>query len=132
MFCSSCGQAAEPSDRFCGSCGAPNQGERPAPTAYQNSNLGAQQGQTSGSGGPKSEKNGLATAALVIGLVSAGLFEFIFVPLVAVIISSFALSKAQKLTKAGATKPGTGKSVAGLVLGIVYLMVSLFYMAGWN
>ena len=92
-----------------------------SPTPNQSTNTGQVQG-------TPAESNGLATAALVLGILSALFFEFVFVPIAALVVSSFALSKSTSLANKGQKKTGKGKSIAGLILGGVYL----FTWFGWN
>jgi len=133
MYCSSCGTGVGQEASFCGSCGQPIQLRKSAddtkaspsapisPNAKQPTNTGQVQG-------TPAESNGLATAALVLGILSAGFFEFVFVPIAALVVSSFALSKSTSLANKGQKKTGKGKSIAGLILGGVYL----FTWFGWN
>ena len=132
MFCSKCGNQVTEQVKFCGACGNPIQRGQSAketkaassppisPTPNQSTNTGQVQG-------PPAESNGLATAALVLGILSALFFEFVFVPIAALIVSAFALSKSTSLANKGQKMTGKGKSVAGLVLGAVYLFAWFWF-----
>lgn len=133
MYCSSCGIGVGQEASFCGSCGKPIQPLKSADDAKVSPSApispDAKQ-PTITSQGPStgSESNGLATAALVLGILSAMFFEFVFVPIAALVVSAFALSKSTSLANKGQKKTGKGKSVAGLILGGVYL----FVWFAWN
>ena len=133
MYCSKCGNQVTEQVKFCGFCGNATQRGQSAketkeassppisPTPNQSTNTGQVQG-------TPAESNGLATAALVLGILSALFFEFVFVPIAALVVSAFALSKSASLANKGQKKTGKGKSVAGLILGGVYL----FVWFAWN
>jgi len=132
MYCTKCGNQVNEQVKFCGSCGTPIQGEQSAkdtkavssppisPAPNQSTNTSQVQG-------TPAESNGLATAALVLGILSAAFFEFVFVPIAALVVSAFALSKSTSLANKGQKKTGKGKSIAGLILGGVYLSVWFIY-----
>ncbi len=66
--------------------------------------------------------NKYATPALVVGIVAAMFYE-IFVPsIAAIILGSLGMNQATVLQNEGEQKTGRGKSIAGLVLGLVYLL----------
>ena len=75
----------------------------------------------------KSERNKWAAPALWLGL-SSTLFAFLFVPpILAIVFGAKGMTRATILANASAPKTGKGMSIAGLILGIVYLGVA-FYM----
>ena len=133
MFCTICGYQITAQVKFCGSCGNPTQRgqsaeETKAAPSPQISPAPNESADTSHAQGTPAESNGLATAALVLGILSALFFEFVFVPIAALVVSAFALSKSTSLANKGQGKTGKGKSIAGLILGGVYL----FIWFGWN
>ena len=133
MYCSKCGNQVTEQVKFCGSCGnAIQRGqlakETKAASSPPISPTPTQPTNTDQVHGTPAESNGLATAALVLGILSALFFEFVFVPIAALVVSAFALSKSTSLANKGQKKTGKGKSVAGLILGGVYL----FVWFAWN
>lgn len=72
------------------------------------------------------EKNKWAVPALVLGLVSI-FFAFIFVPsILAIVFGALGLSRSTELANAKQAKTGKGMSIAGLVLGLVYLFIGFY------
>jgi hypothetical protein len=128
MFCSSCGTGVDEGSSFCGSCGSPTRRAKSKElmdTQQQVANVTqAPANNNEAQGEPKViQTNGLAIAALVLGVCSALFFEFLFVPVVAIVVSSLALAKSTSLRNDGQIKTGKGFSIAGLVLGGVFLFV---------
>ena len=76
-------------------------------------------------------KNGLATAALVLGIASVVLFETIIVPLAAIGLGIGALARSATLAKQGVQSTGKGFSVAGIVLGGLFLFVGIYVVSQW-
>lgn len=93
----------------------------PAPPA------GAQQGYPPAHGQPPAQSNGLATAALVLGIVGLLLFWTVWGGLIlgalAIVFGATGVQKG----KQGA--PNQGLAVAGLVLGIITVVGSLLFLA---
>lgn len=65
---------------------------------------------------PETPRNPAATTGLILGLASILFYEVGLVPILAIVFSGIGLSK-------GPT--GKGKAIAGLVLGILYTLVSM-------
>ena len=76
------------------------------------------------------QKNGLAIAALVLGILSVLLFETVVVPLVAIFLGVAALFKASTLTRLGVERSGKVMAIIGTSLGGVYFIVGLLVAAG--
>jgi hypothetical protein len=76
----------------------------------------------------KESKNRLATIGLTLGIVSYFLFQFVFVPIGAVVISALALEKATHLNNKGVARNGRVRALIGFILGTLMLIVwfSLF------
>jgi len=71
-------------------------------------------------------KNKWATPALVLGVVSV-FFGWLFLPpIFAIVFGSMGLNRSAVLANDGQKKSGKGQSIAGLVLGIVYLLLSFY------
>ncbi|TMK35191.1 MAG: DUF4190 domain-containing protein [Actinobacteria bacterium] len=68
------------------------------------------------------QTNGLATASLVLGVLSLVLF-FTFVIILAIVFGAIGVSRANQ----GA--PNRSMAVAGLVLGIAGIVVGIFFVA---
>ena len=66
--------------------------------------------------------NKFATAALVVGIVAAIFYELFIPSIAAIVLGSLGMNQATVLQNEGVRKTGKGKSVAGLVLGLVYLL----------
>jgi hypothetical protein len=66
--------------------------------------------------------NKFATPALVLGITSAVLYEFFLPSIVAIVLGAMGVGRSTELKKDGVEKTGHGKSVAGLILGLVYLL----------
>jgi hypothetical protein len=109
MFCSKCGQSLEVEAEFCPKCG------KPASKLDLANSVPAEAGPIA------SVKNPLATPALVLGILSAFFYEFVFFQVAALMVGIFGVNRATELAKSGEAKTGKGKSIAGLVLGAVYL-----------
>jgi len=129
MFCSQCGASASDSDSFCSSCGAQVRASKgpKAETRINTSNpeLVTTTSQTSSL---TPQKNSLSTVALVLGIVSFFLFEFLIFPIAAVVTASLALSKSSDLSRKGISNTGKGKSIAGLILGVIYSLLGFYYL----
>lgn len=69
-----------------------------------------------------SEKNGVAVAALVLGVLSAVLVYSFFIQVAAIITGVVGLSKAKGLASRGVEKTGKGMAIAGVVLGVLFLL----------
>ena len=102
-FCSHCGhEYAESDATFCSNCGR----SLSAATALA-------------PGGRKG--NPAAVAALIIGIVSIFSGEFTLIPVLAIIFGAIGVHKAAALGGRGRRK-----AWAGLILGIIYFIVSLY------
>ena len=75
------------------------------------------------------QKNRAAIFALVLGSASVVLFETFIIPLAAIIISIIALYRASELRYLGVEKRGFGFSLAGAILGIVFMLVPLIRLS---
>lgn len=127
MFCTQCGTAVQHEAVFCTACGAKVSGDVRQSTS---SNSPSSQS-TENASRVTADKNSLSTFALVMGIASVFVFEFVIVPIVAVVVSSLALAKSAELSRKGASKTGKGQSVAGLVLGVVYSLLGFYYLLLW-
>lgn len=124
MYCTKCGKEAGRSDKFCTDCGL---------------KIGTSDGEvkkllvsdTAANTQQKESSNSLSNFALGLGIASAFFFEFVFIPIAAVVVSAISLSKASELTRANVEKTGKGKSIAGLILGIVYSLLGFYYLTLW-
>lgn len=76
---------------------------------------------------PKVETNQFSTAALVTGLVAVIFFEFFIPSIAAIILGALGMNRATVLANNKVLKTGKGNSIAGLVLGIVYLLCGFYY-----
>lgn len=133
MFCTSCGEKQNPLDKFCPSCGAhlnlgARQGINSQPQISSSSHS-AVNSKDQGSGG---ESNKLSRVALTLGILSAFFFEFVLLPIVAVVISSLALVRASELAQKLTPKTGKGISIAGLILGSVYSLIGFYYLVAFR
>lgn len=71
-------------------------------------------------------KNKWATPALAVGIVSV-FFGWLFIPpILAITFGSMGLNRSAVLANSGQKKTGKGSSIAGLVLGILYLLLSFY------
>ena len=70
---------------------------------------------------PTPVTNKYATAALVVGILAAIFYEFFIPSIAAIILGALGMNQATALQNDGVKITGKGKSVAGLVLGLVYL-----------
>lgn len=125
MFCSNCGKKGQ-TGNFCENCGTSlNSKEKSlaADTKPAGISSGGTTSSSSGVGAGKSTENQVANWALGFGIASAVFFEFLIPNLVAIVLGSIGLNKASELARQGAAKTGKGKSMAGLVLGIIYVLV---------
>ncbi|MCJ7439879.1 MAG: DUF4190 domain-containing protein [Acidimicrobiia bacterium] len=85
------------------------------------------QWQSSGPIQGPARNNGMAIASLVCGIASFPVLGFCFlgfIPAVLAIIFSF-VSKSQ-IAQSGGTQTGGGMATAGLVLGIICIVLSIF------
>jgi hypothetical protein len=73
------------------------------------------------------QKNKWAVPALVLGIVSAFLAFLIVPPILAIVFGSLGISRSSDLQNEGVKKTGSGMSMAGLILGIVYIGIGF-----WN
>ena len=71
------------------------------------------------------QKNRAAVFALVLGITSVVLFETFIIPLAAMIVGIIALYRASELRYLGVEKRGFGFSLAGAILGVVFMLVAL-------
>lgn len=118
MNCGSCGCEVQNVDKFCETCG---------------SSLATSDTKSEEQTRPPKEqaiRNELATPALVLGILSALFFEFFPVPLAALVTGLFALTRSTELQNLGSKKTGKGKSIAGVSLGALYLVVWFAYFTG--
>lgn len=74
----------------------------------------------------KQPNNPYAVVALTLGVVSVFFGMFIVPPIVAIVYGSLGISRATALSNHNVSKTGKGFSVAGLVLGIVYLVLGYY------
>lgn len=129
MFCPSCGKAVQDGAKFCGDCGRNLQSTKSKPEDKvtskrdQNFALPPTEDQNLDSQKNPQAKNGLAVAGLILGIASAGFLEFWPVSVAAIIISAFAVFKAEKLRNAGLKNDRKKMAIWGLSLGLVYLIV---------
>lgn len=72
---------------------------------------------------PDSQTNKFAILALIAGIVAVFFFEFFVPSFLAVILGGLGLNRADELQSEKVQKSGKGMSIAGLVLGVVYLLV---------
>lgn len=98
MYCSKCGKEMEDGATFCSGCGTPLQ-----PVSNET---------------PKQESLGLGIAALVLGIV--GLLAWI-IPIIGLPVGVVALI----LGIMGLMKSNKGMSIAGIVLGIICLVLTI-------
>lgn len=76
------------------------------------------------------QANGLATAGLVVGIIAAVLSFIPFVGTVSWVLAPIGLVLSLVgLVKSGRARSGRGKSIAGLVLGVVALFMCILYTA---
>ncbi len=59
--------------------------------------------------------------ALILGIVAAIFYEFFIPAIIAVVLGAKGLNRAEVLKGESVEKTGKGLSMAGLILGIVYL-----------
>ena len=104
MYCANCGNQIGGKDAFCSNCGVPIQ--------KQNAILNP----------PPVQKNGMAAASLVFGIV--GMFAWI-IPIIGLPIGITALV----LGITGISKSRKGMSIAGLVLGVICLIFTIINSA---
>jgi hypothetical protein len=75
---------------------------------------------------PTQNQNKWAYSALWLGIASI-FFGVIFVPpILAIVYGSLGISRSTELQNEGIEKTGKGKSIAGLILGIVYLLLGFY------
>ena len=116
MYCSECGSKLEPSSGFCGNCGhavaQSNINENVIQQSTQNYNTATPEENVN-----NTEKN-KGLASLICGIVSIPLSITCLPPLILGVIAIFLGAK---------TKPKTGKSKAGIALGITGVSLSLIF-----
>ncbi|MCB1014285.1 MAG: hypothetical protein KDB10_04095 [Acidimicrobiales bacterium] len=126
MFCSNCGQQAEPGRTYCVACGAALAAEAPrapfppAPSAPPPGAPGAPPawGAYPPPGfAPEPAGNGLSIAAIVCGCIAVLILPIVLGP-AAIILAGVALSKKEPRAKV-AMGVAIGGTVAGFALGIV-------------
>lgn len=127
MYCTKCGTELQKGVSFCTDCGS-KVGNAPVSAASEALDESTKPARAEGTG---ETTNNLATLSLVLGITSVFFFEFVILPLVAVITSSISLGKANELSRNGVLKTGKGKSVAGLVLGAIYSLLGFYYLLLW-
>jgi hypothetical protein len=80
--------------------------------------------------GAPQRSNGLATAGLVVGIIAA---VFSFIPVIGVVAWGLApialVLSVVGLVKSGRARNGRGKSIAGIVLSVVALIMCILYTA---
>ena len=129
MFCPQCGASALDSDSFCSSCGTQvRTSEKPKVSEPINTSSPEAAKPASAASNLIPRKNSLSTVSLVLGIVSVFLFEFLVFSIAAVITASLALSKSSELAREGIANTGKGKSIAGLILGVVYSLLGVYYL----
>lgn len=102
-YCSKCGTILDENEVVCKSCGAPQQQPLNYQQPYYQQNNGVQ-----------APVCGLAVAGMVLGIVGMFIAFWGIIPIIAVALSGFALSR---ISSTG--ERGKGMAIAGLVLGIV-------------
>ncbi len=127
MYCSKCGTELQKGAYFCTDCGV-RVGE-----SFESSVREAlgDSSKTAITSGIAETKNNLSTPSLVLGILSVALFELVFIPIAAVVVSSLSLAKANALSRNGLPNTGKGKSIAGLVLGAIYSLIGFYYLSLW-
>ncbi len=125
MFCPNCGKKGQ-TGNFCENCATGLKSKEKslaADTRPSGLSSGGNTSSSSDAGLGNSTENKVANWALGFGIASAVFFEFLIPNLVAIVLGSIGLNKASELARQGALKTGKGKSMAGLVLGIIYVLV---------
>jgi uncharacterized membrane protein YvbJ len=129
MFCPQCGASALDSDSFCSSCGTQvRASDKPKVSKPIKTSSPEAAKPASAASNLIPRKNSLSTVSLVLGIVSVFLFEFLVFSIAAVITASLALSKSSELAREGIANTGKGKSIAGLILGVVYSLLGVYYL----
>lgn len=72
------------------------------------------------------QKNKWAVPSLVLGVVSVFLAALIVPPILAIVFGALGLSRSTELENAKSDKTGKGMSIAGLVLGSVYIFIGIY------
>lgn len=150
MQCSACGKEMMEEDSFCPECGTRVKGETaaeeaiPAPVPAGGETAGSPEGPEAAPPAPeaaafmphpvppsppvpamrKPETNGLAIASLVLGIGA-----FVFVPIICAILAIiFAVMAKSRIRKSEGGLGGSGLATAGLVLGIIGLLLPIFFL----
>jgi hypothetical protein len=135
MYCGSCGQEVTGSGQFCGSCGGNLKADSTAeiksyPTGPA-SKVTDEPSEKIDPFPPEGQgKNGLAIAALSLGVASAAFFEFLPISVAAIIMSVFALVRSKQMIEAGLVGHRRAMSFWGLGLGLLYLIIWILYRTG--
>jgi len=74
-------------------------------------------------------KNGLATAGLIVSLVSLLIGLYCIVCIVGIILSGVGLSRARQMEAAGGVAVGKSAATAGVVVGIISLILNIIWIA---
>ena len=127
MYCTECGTELQTGASFCTDCGS-KVGVAPESSAGETVGRASSPESTTAIG---QTKNNLSTLSLVLGISSAFFFEFVFIPIAAVIASSLSLAKANQLSRTGVLRTEKGVSIAGLVLGVIYSLLGFYYLLLW-
>lgn len=121
-YCSKCGTQINEGSAFCQNCGAPAPGAAAAPAPAATAPPPAQPVIAPPAG---AKNSGLAVGSLVAGIVSFIFNPILLVSLVAIILGAMAKSRLKK----DPTLKGKGMSTAGIVLGVISLVVCIIVMA---
>ncbi len=114
MFCNNCGTQNPDTSQFCSKCGNRLTPAEPPP-AYQPAQQPFQ--------APVRKTNGMAIAALVLGIASY-IVGITSIP--AIILGAVSLNQIKK----DPTQDGKGMAIAGIVLGSVFIVLSILILIG--
>ena len=73
--------------------------------------------------------NSWSMPALLLGIASVFFGTFFIPPILAIVFGSLGISRSTVLINDGIKKTGKGMAIAGLVLGIVYLLLGFYVWA---
>jgi hypothetical protein len=77
---------------------------------------------------PEIETNSFAKPALIAGIVAVFLFEFFIPSIAAIILGALGMNRATVLENQKVLKTGKRSAIAGLVLGLLYLLAGFYYL----
>jgi hypothetical protein len=75
---------------------------------------------------PTQNQNKWAHSAIWLGIASIVFFWMFVPPILAIVYGSLGISRSTELQNEGIDKTGKGKAIAGLILGIVYLLLGFY------